>query len=101
MLFANLAVTSFLVWNVGLGSNETPANDTRVKSIQHFINLINPDICVLQDFLAAYVNERCVSNYFRAHGQDIIHDLFPDYIVYIFPLQDRGDKKLHASHIVC
>jgi hypothetical protein len=94
MFFANLAMTSFLIWNVRLGSNETPVDDPIVKSIQHFLNAIDPDICVLQDFLAAYLNGGYVSNYFRIYDQDLIHDLFPDYNVHIYPLQKRGDDDI-------
>lgn len=94
MFFANMAVTSFLIWNVGLGSNRTSIDASQVKSIQNFLNEISPDICVLQDFLAAYFDGGHLSNYFRIYDQDLIHDLFPDYNVYIYPLQERGNDDI-------
>lgn len=94
MFFDNLAVTSFLIWNAGLGSNKTSIDAPQVQSIQHCLNAINPDVCVLQDFLAAYFDGGHLSNYFRIYDQDLIHDLFPDYNVHIYPLQERGDDDI-------
>jgi len=82
MLFANLAVTSFLIWNAGLGSNKTSVDDPRIESIQYFLSVIDPDMCVLQDSFSL-----SVSKYF-------IHTLFPEYDVAIYPLQDIGDEEI-------
>ncbi len=72
-------MTSVLVWNVGLGSNKTPINDSRINTIADVISIQNPDICVLQDAF-----DLSVSKYF-------VQNLFPGYYVYIYPLQERGD----------
>jgi hypothetical protein len=79
MLFANMAVTSFLIWNVGLGPNKTQLDNSRVKIIQ---SVVDSDICVLQDAF-----NLTTSQYF-------IKNLFPDYNVQIYPLQERGNDDI-------
>ena len=82
MLFTNLAVTSFLIWNVGLGSNGTSILAPQVKSIKTCINALGLDICVLQDAFDLNIS------------QYSIQELFPDYNVHIYPLQERGDDDI-------
>jgi hypothetical protein len=82
MFFDSIAVTSFIIWNVGLGSNGTSILDPQVQSIQHCLNLIDHDICVLQDAFALNISK------------DFILTLFPEYNVQIYPLQERGDDDI-------
>lgn len=82
MFFANLAVTSFLIWSAGLGSNKTSIDAPQVQSIQHCLNAINPDICVLQDAFDLNISKYS------------IQELFPEYNVHIYPLQERGDDDI-------
>ena len=82
MLFTNLAVTSFLIWNVGLGSNGTSLDAPQVQSIQRFLNAINPDICVLQDAFKINTDQHSIAK------------LFPNHRVYIYPLQKQGKEEI-------
>ena len=82
MFFANLAVTSFLIWNVGIASNQTPITNPRIGAIANVIYTQNPDICVLQDAFGLNI-----SQYF-------ILALFPEYNVQIYTLQERGDDDI-------
>lgn len=82
MFFANLAMISFLIWNVGLGSNGTQLDNSRVKKIQNFISVIDSDICVLQD------------SFDLSTSKASVQALFSEYNVHIYPLQERGDDDI-------
>lgn len=82
MFFDNLVVTRFLIWNVGIGSNETLLNDPRVGYISDVIEVLNPDICVLQDAFDLNISQYSIQR------------LFPDYNIHIYPLQERGDDDI-------
>ena len=82
MFFANLAVTSFLIWNAGLGSNKTSVNEPRIEAIKDFLDTRNPDICVLQDAFKINTDQHSIAK------------LFPDHRVYIYPLQKQGKEEI-------
>lgn len=82
MFFCNLAVTSFLIWNAGLGSNKTSLDAPQVQSIQRCLNAINPDICVLQDAFKINTDQHSIAK------------LFTNHRVYIYPLQKQGKEEI-------
>lgn len=82
MFFDNLVVTRFLIWNVGLGSNKTSVNDPRIEAIKDFLDARNPDICVLQDAFKINMDQHSIAK------------LFPNHLVYIYPLQKQGKEEI-------
>ena len=73
---------SFLVWNVGIASNHTPLNDSRINTIADVIYIQNPDICVLQDAFKLNTDQSSIAR------------LFPNHRVYIYPLQKQGNEEI-------
>lgn len=75
-------MTSFLIWNVGIPSDNISVQNPRVQNIRKFIDLQDPDICVLQDAFNISTPE------------ESIESLFPKYTIYSQQLQEQGDDKI-------
>jgi hypothetical protein len=75
-------MTSVFVWNVGIASNQTPITNPRIEAIKDVIYIKNADICVLQDAFSLNTDQYSIAK------------LFPNYRVYIYPLQKSGNKEI-------
>jgi hypothetical protein len=75
-------MTSVLVWNIGVASNRTAIHAPRIKTIADVIYIQNPDICVLMDAFKFNTDQRSIAK------------LFPNYRVYIYPLQKCGNEEI-------